>query len=742
MTTISWSLDAEIGRNEPRIARQLARGIRGLVAVLALALCWLQSTAVGAAPLLTGLGGDAGYGERGLPPANDTSIDVDLSAEFPDGINFYGDNYTRVYINSKGSVSFGAGHTGTPSATLPISPEPMIAGWWTNLDSRDPPLMGPAPASGANRIWYDAIPGRFVVTWNQVGYFPRDRRSTVSFQIIITDKTGVPGRADGDVDVELRYASIALPAGVTEVNAGFDAGDSTLFVALPGNFSMDITDVATTSNYDALPDNQGRWIYALTGGVAPDCGDNVLASNEQCDDGNHTNGDLCDEFCRLECPGDANVDHDDHCDLDPLDLCLGNDAYPDPDLDHKCNDVDTDDDGDGVLDTIDTDPNDNTSCQDFDHDNCDDCVNVHTGGGDRDHDGADLDGDGKCDDGLLDLDLDGDGVDDDIDSDASDDTLCADIDNDGCDDCAISGPLHNGADPDHDGDDADSDGLCDTGDDCPDDAANDADHDTVCEPDDICVGDDATGDDDMDGLCNDRDSERYLIEVVAVADNCPEGGITVYAGPDGDGDDVLDIPDEVTSEEEVCNGTSGDTGMRGAKGPQGAQGPQGPPGDPGPQGEDGQNGMSVLVRQDKLDAATEACPNGGVELETGVDDNGDGVLGDAEVDQNQAVCNGPAGASPAFNFLPIATDGACGAYTGVQVQFGLDDGDQGGIANNGVLETGEIDSDAVLCVAQADLTVEGGSGGCTVSTGSSSSSFLSYMTGAALWLLRRRRSRA
>jgi len=47
---------------------------------------------------------------------------------------------------------------------------------------------------------------------------------------------------------------------------------------------------------------------------------------------------------------------------------------------------------------------------------------------------------------------------------------------------------------------------------------------------------------------------------------------------------------------------------------------------------------TVLVRKDPLAPSLE-CPAGGVAVRTGIDDNGDGVLDDAEIDQTTYLCN-------------------------------------------------------------------------------------------------------
>lgn len=83
-------------------------------------------------------------------------------------------------------------------------------------------------------------------------------------------------------------------------------------------------------------------------------------------------------------------------------------------------------------------------------------------------------------------------------------------------------------------------------------------------------------------------------------------------------------------------GTPGPTGPIGAPGP---TGPTGPTGAPGPTGPTGPAGLSSLIRITP-EAAGSHCAEGGVRIETGVDDNADAVLDTAETDDTVYVCNG------------------------------------------------------------------------------------------------------
>jgi hypothetical protein len=307
------------------------------------------------------------------------------------------------------------------------------------------------------------------------------------------------------------------------------------------------------------------------------------------------------------CPGfDDLVDTDNDTVPDGCDLCAGDNASGDTDGDLSCNDQDLDDDNDGVVDTVDSDPLNAFICADGDGDFCDDCAvtGADNSGGNISFDGPDYDGDSICDAG--DSDDDNDGVADTVDSDPLNEFVCADTDNDSCDDCAVTGADNSGGDVNNDGADYDLDGICDAGDldddkdgvpdtndtaprnefvcadtdndSCDDcavtgadgsggDVSNDgpdADNDGICDTTDICTGADATGDTDGDGVCNDIDTDddgdgvadtddsaplNAFICADADNDGCDDCAVT---GADGSGGDVSnDGPDADT--DSICD---------------------------------------------------------------------------------------------------------------------------------------------------------------------------------------------
>jgi Pentapeptide repeats (8 copies) len=80
--------------------------------------------------------------------------------------------------------------------------------------------------------------------------------------------------------------------------------------------------------------------------------------------------------------------------------------------------------------------------------------------------------------------------------------------------------------------------------------------------------------------------------------------------------------------------------------PPGPTGPQGETGAPGPAGKDGvpgKEGASALAKSTEEPVVSAHCPDGGVRVDLGTDDDADGVLDAAEVTSTFYVCNGEDG---------------------------------------------------------------------------------------------------
>jgi len=131
------------------------------------------------------------------------------------------------------------------------------------------------------------------------------------------------------------------------------------------------------------------------------------------------------------------------------------------------------------------------------------------------------------------------------------------------------------------------------------------------------------GADGADGT-NGTDGRNALLLLVPEPPgaHCAHGGMAVHAGPDLDGNGVLDPVAEVTSTAYLCNGAPGQ------------------PGNDGDAGSDGSDALQALVELRREEPGAN-CSTGGTRVISGLDLNGNGQLDDDEVTQAQYVCNAP-----------------------------------------------------------------------------------------------------
>jgi cysteine-rich repeat protein len=364
------------------------------------------------------------------------------------------------------------------------------------------------------------------------------------------------------------YASIPLDGQPN--NAG-----SFLFRVFRGGSYM--TSSATLNNSNRISSffSFRRANVGLRVAGSPRCGNRTVdqAFNEECDDGNQTDGDGCSSTCQSECGNgvlDAGEECDDGnnvaqdgcseardnevpsnylgCEIDPGYQCDNNGVAPNPPS--FCS-IDTD--SDGVIDA---------------HDNCDDIPN---GPNDADNQtDTDQDGIGDACDNCIDdqnntqVDADNDGYGDACDNCLNDPNGVngddqADADNDGygdvCDNCVND---LNGISEDNQAD-GDNDGLGDVCDTCPGADNTNSDNDTKCDALDNCDNvdneDQADGDnDDVGDACdfvldtnnqqvdctedpdNDEDNDGVCVTSDPnTSDNCPTVANADQSDTDGDG---------------------------------------------------------------------------------------------------------------------------------------------------------------------------------------------------------------
>lgn len=160
------------------------------------------------------------------------------------------------------------------------------------------------------------------------------------------------------------------------------------------------------------------------------------------------------------------------------------------------------------------------------------------------------------------------------------------------------------------------------------------------------------------------------------SEKCPQGGVLFEFGLDENANGKLD-DGEVQQQHEVCNGLNGSDGTN---------------------GDDGADGLHALVKIEEELVGGGNCAFGGVRIETGLDDNGDGVLASpGEVDYTQYVCNGADGQdseNAGLNSLIETTqepEGANCTYGGIRIDSGTDTN------GNGVLDGDEKNAPSFVC---------------------------------------------
>lgn len=122
------------------------------------------------------------------------------------------------------------------------------------------------------------------------------------------------------------------------------------------------------------------------------------------------------------------------------------------------------------------------------------------------------------------------------------------------------------------------------------------------------------------------------LSAVAPGIECATGGQRLDTGVDVDRNGVLD-EQEVSVSQVVCNGANGADGAQGLPGPTGTTGPVGPA------------GLSPLIATTPLaaDPTASHCPQGGLQIDVGLDSNADGVLDNDEISGTEHVCHGEPG---------------------------------------------------------------------------------------------------
>jgi Ca2+-binding RTX toxin-like protein len=229
----------------------------------------------GGIALISGLGGDAGFGENILGRNDDgSSAAVDITSVFENGLNFFGRVFTQLWVNNNGSVTFnGPRGTFTPSVITENSGNPEITPFFADVyTSSGPASVSPGGNStGSNLVYWDLDPvsNRFIATWDDVGYYTSNSL-TNAFQLILTDV------GNGDFDIEFRYENVTWTTGNASggsgglggsvARAGYTAGtgnpDAYFELPASGDQAAILALDSTLGNTGQI----GRWVFPVRSG--------------------------------------------------------------------------------------------------------------------------------------------------------------------------------------------------------------------------------------------------------------------------------------------------------------------------------------------------------------------------------------------------------------------------------------------------------------------------------------------
>jgi hypothetical protein len=206
--------------------------------------------------MYAGLGGAEGYGENSIKVTgvdignlDDGAVQIDITSVFgPTGINFYGSNYTDIYVSTNGLITLNGPSTSFQSTGLSSYNDPAISAFWSDIDI----------TKGGDIFWdLDPVSGAVTITWLDVA--PYSGSGVNSFQVVLTS-TGAGNFEVAFVYEDVQWAQTSVSGNWYQATAGVTDGGS-VDHELPGSGN-----VSAVSNYPTTDFGNGAapGVYDLT----------------------------------------------------------------------------------------------------------------------------------------------------------------------------------------------------------------------------------------------------------------------------------------------------------------------------------------------------------------------------------------------------------------------------------------------------------------------------------------------
>jgi PKD repeat protein len=231
--------------------------------------------------LMSAVRTDAAFTTGNLGVGDDRSTTTAQSLGFLTPINFFGSEFSGLFVNNNGNVSFGARNSTFIDGGLDSIASKMIAPFYADVDT----LF----AGSTVRYGRGTVDGHkaFAVNWVDVDYYDSSAGHTNhnSFQLVLIDRSDLGA---GNFDIEFNYDQILWESGLNQSNGnpdglggssarvGFTFGDGTpgtIFEmagsGTPGSF-LDSNPLTGLTHHSFMSDVAGRYVYQFRDGTWAD----------------------------------------------------------------------------------------------------------------------------------------------------------------------------------------------------------------------------------------------------------------------------------------------------------------------------------------------------------------------------------------------------------------------------------------------------------------------------------------
>jgi len=252
---------------------QIVSGFRWLVRSIAwLLVVQFVSTAYVSAQSPQAVRTNTGFTRTTLARNDDLST-TQVSLGFT--VNFFGNNYSSLYVNNNGNVTFNGPLEDYTPQGLTGSRLPIIAPFWADVDTRG---AGTLPVTYGT----DTVNGRpaFGANYLNVGYYDSRGDKLNSFQLVLIERSDTGA---GNFDIEFNYNRIAWETGEADdginglggasASAGYSNGSGSAGTSfelagsrVPGSF-LDSNSNGLIRRTQDSGNVLGRLVFSVRGGV-------------------------------------------------------------------------------------------------------------------------------------------------------------------------------------------------------------------------------------------------------------------------------------------------------------------------------------------------------------------------------------------------------------------------------------------------------------------------------------------